>query len=173
MPCFGDLQSKVCGGIKSSPKALKQHILPERTCDYLYIQCKCPKLAANRLANYPSFLFQCYSTPPIPTQCDHKEKHVKFPPPKKCPTGVSRGVHEHERASTSPAALILESVRRHKRFGINVIPRNTTNQPASQYFQYFYCPEKSWASCKRSLMRGSSNGSNRISTRAMAQNCAA
>ena len=43
-------------------------------------------------------------------------------------TGVSLGVHEHEQASsTSPAALILESVSRHKRSRINVIPRNTTS----------------------------------------------
>ena len=40
---------------------------------------------------------------------------------------------------------------------------------ATHYFQYFYCPEKSRTICKSTkarglLMRGSSNGSNRIST---------
>ena len=79
--------------------------------------------------------------------------YVKFYPPKKhqndCVTGVSRGVHEHEQASTSPAALILESVRRHKRLGINVIPRNTTSSTMPPTtFNTFIAPEKSLAICK-------------------------
>ena len=64
-------------------------------------------------------------------------------------TGVSRGVHEHEQASTSPAALILESVRRHKRSRINVIPRNTTSSTMPPTtFNTFIAPKKVGPSVK-------------------------
>ena len=56
-----------------------------------------------------------------------------------CATDVSLDVHEPEHLNTPPRTLILESVRRHKRLGINVIPRNATN---TSTFNTFIAPKK-------------------------------
>ena len=73
-----------------------------------------------------------------------------------CATAVSLDVHEPEHLNTPPRqctiyqvpskhlntpprTLILESVRRHKRLGINVIPRNATN---TSTFNTFIAPKK-------------------------------